>query len=203
MTTNIQCECGKLQLEISELTNSTPGRAVCYCDDCQSFLHHIGRPDLLDANGGTEVIPTYPSSVKIAAGKEQLRCTRLSPKGLYRFSTACCQTPVANLALGMPWAGISSRMFNHSDSGYLDRTLGPVKSRIMAKFAYGAVPKDASLKLKARDLAFVLPFMIRGLFLGKKNPSPFFEADGKTPIVSPEIISRETRDRLRSNLGAN
>lgn len=202
MKTNIQCDCGQFQIEISEFTDSTPGRAVCYCDDCQSFLHHLGRSELLDANGGSEVIPVYPSSIRILSGQEHLRCTRLSPKGLYRFSTTCCQTPVANLASGMPWAGISARMFHHSDSGILDRLLGPVKSRIMAKFAYGSIPKYASPMLQPRDFVFVLPFVIRGLILGKRTPSPFFKADGKTPVVTPEIIALDARNELRKKLGA-
>lgn len=201
MKTNIQCDCGQFQIEISEFTDSTPGRAVCYCDDCQSFLHHLGRSELLDANGGSEVIPVYPRALKILAGREKLRCTRLSPKGLYRFSTACCKTPVANLAAGMPWAGISSRMFHQAGPGFLDHTLGPVKSRIMARFAYGTLPKNASMKLQPRDLAFVLPFMLKGILLGKKRPSPFFDTDGNTPVVTPEIITLEARTELRKKLG--
>jgi hypothetical protein len=57
----IQCECGAFSATLNAFPKATPGRLVCYCDDCQSYLHHLGRADLLDANGGTEVIPAYPA----------------------------------------------------------------------------------------------------------------------------------------------
>ena len=200
MATIVRCECGKFQAEVTDVRASTGGRAVCYCDDCQSFLHHIGRAELLDKNGGTEVIPTFPSSIKITAGREQLRCTRLSPRGLYRFSTACCKTPVANLTLGAPWAGLSPHLYNFGEAGFVERNFGPIKSRIMAKFAYGDIPKEASPKMGLRDIAFVAPFLLKGFLLGKKSPSPFFEADGKTPIVTPEVISLEARTEIRKKI---
>ncbi len=202
MTAKVRCECGKFQAEVIDVKASTAGRAVCYCDDCQSFLHHIGRAELLDQNGGTEVIPTFPSAIKFMAGREQLRCTRLSPKGLYRFSTVCCKTPVANLMLGAPWAGLSPHLYNFGEVGFVERNFGQVKSRIMAKFAHGEPPKDASQKMGLRDIVFVAPFLLKGLILGKKSPSPFFEADGQTPIVTPEVISLEVRKDIRKKISA-
>lgn len=201
MTTKIQCECGKFQAEVSDLQRSSPGRAVCYCDDCQSFYHHIGRAELLDKNGGSEVVPVFPNAIKIMSGIENLRCTRLSPKGLFRFSTTCCKTPIANLAAGMPWVGLISRVFTTRDEHFLDQNLGPIKSRIMAKFAYGNLPPGASQKLGLKDAAFILPFIAKGIILRKRLPSPFLKADGVTPVVAPEIISLETRRKLRAQLG--
>ncbi len=200
MTTNVRCECGKFQAEVSNLESATPGRAICYCDDCQSFLHHLGRAELLDANGGSEIVPLYPSSIKFKAGREHLRCTQLSPKGLYRFSTKCCNTPVANFAANLPWVGMLACMFKTEDAGILDRSLGPVKSKIMAKFAYGSLPPDASMKLGLRDAVFVVPYLLKGFVFGKRMPSPFLEADGKTPIVTPEVISLEARKEIRKKI---
>lgn len=200
MNATIQCKCGKFQAEISNFESSTPGRAVCYCDDCQSFLHHLGQAEFLDANGGSEIVPVYPRAIKVTMGREQLRCTQLSPKGLYRFSTACCKTPVVNFAANMPWVGMWSRVFTMKDTSFLEHTLGPVKSRIMAKFAYGKLPPDASMKLGLKDAAFIVPFILKGFVLGKRLPSPFLEADGKTPIVTPEVISLEARKEIRKKI---
>ena len=71
----IQCQCGKFRARLKAFPNGTPGRLVCYCDDCQSYLRHLKRTDLLDAHAGTEVIPAYPADVEILQGKEQLKCT--------------------------------------------------------------------------------------------------------------------------------
>ncbi|MEN0060360.1 MAG: DUF6151 family protein, partial [Bdellovibrio sp.] len=91
----IQCECGQFKAKIEPFPANTPGRCICYCDDCQTYLHHIGRADLLTAAGGTEIIPVYPQQIHILTGQELLRCTRLSPKGLFRWWVACCHTPIA------------------------------------------------------------------------------------------------------------
>jgi hypothetical protein len=160
----------------------------------------LGRSDLLDDNGGTEIIPVFPSAVKIMIGKEKIQCTRLSPQGLFRFSTTWCKTPVAFRSPGLPLVGIPARMFSVTDSEILDRTLEPVKSRMMAQFAYGNVPKQASKKLQTRDVSFLLPFLAKGKLLGKSKPSPFFESDGRTSIAPPDVISLETREKLRSML---
>src|SRR6476646_2142775 len=105
----IQCECGRFRAELTSFPRNTPGRLACYCDDCQTYAHFLGRADLLDAAGGTEVVPAYPAEVKFVAGKELLACTRLSPRGMFRWSTTCCNTPIANTMPGFPWAGIFYR----------------------------------------------------------------------------------------------
>lgn len=65
---NIQCECGKFRAELEKFPKNTPGRAICYCDDCQTYLHYLGRSDLLDSAGGTQIIPVYPSEMKVLQG---------------------------------------------------------------------------------------------------------------------------------------
>lgn len=131
----IQCDCGKFSAELTAFPQNTPGRLICYCDDCQKFLRYLKREDLLDKNGGTEIIPAYPADIKITAGKELAKCVRLYSKGMYRFFASCCQTPIANTDPLRPWAGIIHRMYTNKDSTLLDRELGPVKSSIMGKYA--------------------------------------------------------------------
>jgi hypothetical protein len=189
----IQCECGKFRAKLKDFPNSTPGRLVCYCDDCQRYLHHLKRTDLLDANGGTEVIPAYPADVEVLLGLERLKCTRLSATGMFRFSTSCCNTPVANTRPGEPWAGFLRCVYTSRDVHKLDQTLGPVRSRIMGRFAKGTPPLGTPAKFNLSAILTVMPFMLKGKLLRKFRPSPFFAEDGVTAIAVPHVLSEAER----------
>jgi hypothetical protein len=185
----IQCECGKFAAKLKAFPDSTPGRLVCYCDDCQKYLHHLKRNDLLDANGGTEVIPAYPADVEFLRGNKHLKCTRLSPNGTFRFSTTCCNTPIANTRPGAPWAGFLRCVYTARGNGQkLDELLGPVRSRIMGRYAQGTPPAGTPKTFNLRALFTVMPFMLKGKLLGKSRPSPFFADDGSTPIVAAHVL---------------
>ena len=193
----IQCECEAFSATLNAFPKATPGRLVCYCDDCQSYLHHLGRADLLDANGGTEVIPAYPADVAFLSGHEQLKCLRLSPNGTSRFYAACCETPIANTAANRAWAGFFSDVYAASDVS----RLGAVRSRIMGRFAKGTPPAGTPQKFDFNALKSVLPFMLKGRLQGKSKPSPFFAADGVTPIVTPVVLSKQERQAARAKAG--
>lgn len=197
MATEIQCQCGLFRARLKAFPGGTPGRLVCYCDDCQTYLRHLGRRDLLDTNGGTEVIPAYPADVEILSGREQLACVRLSPGGTYRFFTRCCNTPVANTRPGMPWAGFLRGVYTANPSLALDATLGPVRSRIMGRFATGTPPAGTADKFNLKAMASVMPFIAKGKLTGKSAPSPFFEEDGQTPIVTPQVLTKAERQAAR------
>jgi hypothetical protein len=186
----IQCECGKFRAELTQFPKNTPGRLICYCDDCQSYLHYLKRDDLLDVNGGTEIIPAYPADIKIIAGQENVRCLRLSPKGMFRYSTTCCNTPIANTELKRPWAGIHRRMYTTTEPN-LDKILGPVKSSILGKFAKGTPPPGTPQKMNLRGIVTVLPFILKGVIFSKAEPSPFFK-NGES-ISKPKVLTKEER----------
>ncbi len=192
----IQCQCGQFKAEIHHFPHETPGRLGCYCDDCQSYLIYLNRTDLLDKAGCTEVVPVYPVNLKIKEGASHLKCTRLSTHGIYRWSTTCCNSPIANTKRGIPWVGIFSHSFCHKDPNYLDKTLGPVKSRIMGRFAKGNVAPHTAEKINLRSILTVLPFILKGRLFKKNKNSPFFEADGRTPIVKPYILTPREREEL-------
>ncbi len=190
----IQCECGKFRAELTQFPKDTPGRLRCYCDDCQAYMNFLNRGDLLDANGGTEVIPVYPSDVKILQGKEHLRCVRLSPNGTYRFSAKCCNTPIANTHHQRPWFGILRRMYTTKDPNYLDQTLGEVRASIMGKYAKGTPPAGTPQTFDFKGFLTVMPFILQGRVLGRKKPSPFF--DGETPVVTPYVLTKDERAKF-------
>ena len=50
--------------------NASPeavNRMVCYCDDCQAFVHYLGHADLLDAHGGTDIVQMAPAACRSPA----------------------------------------------------------------------------------------------------------------------------------------
>jgi hypothetical protein len=197
----IQCECGKFQAKLTHFPKNSPGRLACYCDDCQVYAHHLGRADLLDSAGGTEVVPVYPSEFQFAAGLENLQCLRLSDKGVYRWYTACCNTPIANTQPGFPWVGVFHRVYNVQDAKYLEKTVGQIRARIHGRFARGTPPAGTPKKMNLQSYISVMPFLLKGFFQKKAQKSPFFQADGLTPIKDPKVLTAEERNQVRQRLG--
>jgi hypothetical protein len=195
----VQCECGKFRAELNRFPKNTPGRLKCYCDDCQTYLHYLKRADLLDENGGTEIIPFYPADIKITAGQNLIKCVRLHPGGMFRFATACCNTPTANTDPKRPWAGIHRRMFTNKDTDILEKALGKVKSSIMGKYAKGTPPPGTPQTYDFNGMRIVMPYILRGVFLGKSKPSPFF--NDREPIVAPKVLTRDERQAGRAAAG--
>lgn len=95
-TLKLKCDCGKFRIQTEDVSESIGRRMVCYCDDCQAFVKILNRPDVVDPFGGTEVVPIRPCKIKIVGGFEQLNCLRLRVKGMYRWHTKCCQTPIGS-----------------------------------------------------------------------------------------------------------
>ncbi|WP_169542881.1 DUF6151 family protein [Sneathiella aquimaris] len=183
----IQCQCGKVQAQLTGFPRHTPGRLVCYCNDCQNFLEKINRTDLLDEYGGTEVIPVYPSEIEILKGKEFLRCNRLTPEGLNRWTADCCNSPIANTKSNFPWAGLMHSVFTVEDPNFL-QNFGPIRARIMGQYAKNNPAFKISDKISLLDMLKVFPFILKGKILKKHKHSPFFEDDGTTPVSPPKLL---------------
>ena len=95
MSHPIQCRCGTLKGYVDRLRGAN--YCVCYCRDCQAFAHFLGRAgEILDARGGTAVVQTPAANVTFTSGREALACMRLTPNGLLRWYSTCCNTPVGN-----------------------------------------------------------------------------------------------------------
>jgi hypothetical protein len=93
------------------------------------------------------------------------------------------------------------RVFTVQDEGYLERTLGAIKSRIMGRYARGTPPSGTAEKIDFKGFMTVLPFIIKGLLTRKAKRSPFFAEDGRTPIVSAIVLSLQERNAIRQRLG--
>lgn len=184
----IQCDCGKFKAELENFSSS-PGRLVCYCEDCQRYLDKIDRKDVLDPYGGTQVIPVYPNDFKIIEGEDFLQCNLLSPKGLNRWTAKCCNTPVANTMAKFPWVGIPHTAFTKAEAGSLEK-IGKIKSRIKGKYKTSKAPFEISDNLKLGDMLVVLPFIAKGFLFKKFSKSPFFKEDGVTPVKEANLLSK-------------
>jgi hypothetical protein len=160
---------------------------MCYCSDCQRYLTKIDREDLLDANGGTEVIPVYPNEIRILQGEEHLVCNRLSPQGLFRWSTKCCNSPIGNTQPRFPWFGVFHSALRAADPDCLNR-LGPVRMRVHGRDAKGEPPFPISPTLGFKAMLAVMPFVAKGFIGGKHRHSPFFQSDGLTPIAATRLL---------------
>jgi hypothetical protein len=141
----------------------------------------------LDEFGGSDIVQLTPAQVTIDQGMDQLRCLRLTPKGLYRWYADCCKTPIANtVSPGFPFVGLMHNAL--IINGPLDGCLGPVNFYVQGKSA--KAPR-ANQKVHAGfPVSWFLasaPWMIWGKIRGKHKPSPFFDADGKPPI-KPEVL---------------
>jgi hypothetical protein len=85
----IRCSCGALRGFARGVSRNNGRRLACYCDDCQSFAHFLGRADdVLDAHGGTDVFSMTLAHLEITEGADQLACVRLTAGGMFRWYTA-------------------------------------------------------------------------------------------------------------------
>jgi hypothetical protein len=169
------------------------------CDDCQAFALFLERPDVLDAHGGTEIFQTTPSRLRIESGGEQLRCMRLSEKGMLRWYAGCCNTPIANTAdvPKLPFVGVIHAIMDDAEAGRSrDAALGPALP-IMAKFALGPPPASARSGVPASLLLRSAALLLRAFLRREYTPSPLFDVPAKRPRVEPHVLTPQERERLR------
>ena len=184
----------------SDVSPATGSHIVCYCDDCQAYARFLGRDDTVDERGGTEIFQTTPSRVTITEKASELRCVRLSDKGMLRFYTGCCRTPIGNLLPSprVPFVGIVASFIGESVGGEpRDALLGPVTSRVQGRFAVGGLPPGAHPSAPVSVIARAITRLFRGFVAGAHRPSPFFDARTGRPVAEPEVLSVEQRRSLR------
>ena len=173
---------------------------VCYCDDCQSFAHFLGRADrLLDAHGGTEIFQTSPARVELTSGAQCLACVYLREgSGLLRWYSACCQTAIGNTLANHkdPFVGLILRGVVQADGVSVDDLLGPVRYRGNARFARGdRATLDAHARLPLSYWVRVSVKVLRWRLRGDGARSPFFSASGG-PVVEPRVLSPDELHRV-------
>lgn len=196
-TLPLRCLCGRVRGEAHDVSPRTGTRIVCHCDDCQKFACWLGTERILDAHGGTDIFQMPPAHVRILAGAEELRCIRLSDKGMYRFYAACCRTPIGNL-MGprVPFVGLIYTFMDHAGDGRSrDAVLGPA-AYIQGRFAVGGRPPHVHRAASPALMARVLMRLLGWSFSRKHQPSPFFEAGSGRARAEPQVLSPAERERL-------
>lgn len=196
----MSCRCGAVRGLVANASPKTVNRVVCYCDDCQAFAHFLGRPDLLDPQGGSDIVQMAPARLTFVQGQNNILGLRLTPKGLHRWYARCCNTPLGNMVSpAVPFVGIVSAAFDVSGQSP-DQIFGKPIAAIKGEYALGDPPpgsKGIGLALMVRTIAKVLGWRLKGLAW----PHPFFDrATGKAlyPVVS---LTAEEREALRPFCG--
>ena len=190
----IQCRCGTLKGHVIR-----PGmgvRATCYCRDCQAFARFLGRPDeILDVHGGTPVVATLPSQVRFTEGTQALACMSLSPRGLLRWYASCCRTPVGNTSrdFRLPYVGLVEDCLK-GGTPTVDESFGPVRARINAQSATGAVRAEpvANFFVTLGLMKSVIVARLRG----RHRQTPFFDPGAGRPVREPQVLGKAERQRL-------
>lgn len=190
MTAEFACSCAATAWHVTAPLRGS--RLICYCADCQSFARHLGA-DVLTEAGGTELLQLAPSQVSFTRGAENLRMLRLSPKGLSRWYTGCCKTPVAN-TLKSPKLAFAS-LFCAAHRG-APKALGPVRAQVNTVWASGPGKprKDSGLGRMVMGFA---QRMLAERISGRWQQTPFFAPPDWAPVAEPQVLSRQERLRAR------
>ena len=131
----LRCRCGEVRGSVTNPSPRAVNRVICYCDDCQAFAHHLGRADLLDAHGGTDIVQVAPASLTFSHGQRRIAGLRLTPDGMRE--------------------GAQRR----------DDVFGRPIGAIMGKYAVGDAPPGSTgidLRLLIRAFLMVLGWRLRG-----------------------------------------
>lgn len=192
----LRCACGKLRGVAFGVSPRSGCRVVCYCDDCQAFARFLGRPDITDPWGGTDIFQMAPAKVRITSGADSLGCIRLSNKGMHRWYCAQCMTPVGNtVSARLPFVGIVHNFMNHAAPGHSrDEVLGQPIGYVQTKFALGAPPPRGGFLL--RVIARSAWLLGKWWLIGAGTPSPFYDERTRAPRVQPRILDPRERSAL-------
>jgi hypothetical protein len=180
----MRCRCGALTAAVTNVTPATVNRVVCYCDDCQAFARWLGRDDVLDPHGGTDIVQIAPVHVRFERGAEHLRCMRLTTKGLLRWYADCCRTPIGNtVSARLPLIGVPRLCFDAPDA---EARLGPAVG-IHGRFAIDAPAGRIHPKVPLAVVLRLVRLVLRWRLTGQGSPSPFFDPATGTPRVEPVL----------------
>src|SRR5215468_8597119 len=194
----IRCRCGEVRGIVSNPSPRSVNRITCYCDDCQAFMHQLGRADLLNAKGGSDIVQVAPSALAFTQGRDRIAGLRLKPGGLYRWYATCCNTPLGNtLTPAVPFVGLMAQSFDTPD---LDDVVGAPTGALQGKFAIGEPPKGST----GLNLGIVLGAVMRVLgwkLAGRAWPNPFFRREAREPVYPVTVVPAERREALRAYCG--
>jgi hypothetical protein len=190
---SLRCKCGLVQgqVELRGISN----RIICYCSSCQAFAKFLGAPhEVLDRNGGSEIIQLAASRVSLSNGTQHIAAVRLTEQGMLRWYASCCNTPLGNTMPSHTFCFVGL-LRNCLDSQALEPSFGTLRARLNSAEAIGE-PKPGEhglIATIARIAAIALPKRLSG---GYKR-TPFFNAQG-APIVVPRVLLASELAQLKA-----
>jgi hypothetical protein len=199
MSYPLQCRCGSLKGVLADTAKAN--RVICYCKDCQAFAHFLGgAKQILDEQGGSDIVQVLPKTVTFTQGAANLACMRLTGKGMLRWYAGCCQTPIGN-TLATPkisFIGLLHTCLEGAGGRSLDDAFGPVAVCVYARSARGEPkPKERG---KAKMGAWFFGNVLRARLNGDYKITPFFDIASGAPVASPQVLSVDDRARLMQKL---
>lgn len=196
------CRCGSVRGVMRDASPRAVNRLVCYCADCQAFLHHLGRADLLDAQGGSDLVQAAPARVTYERGAADIAGVRLTPKGVFRWYAACCKTPLGNhVGPAVPFLGVMHEALRGApDARRLDEAFGPPRGRVYGQFAIGE-PPPGSTRPTARFLVGTVVHMLGWKLRGESWPHPFLDRATGAPRYPIATLAPAEREALRARCG--
>ena len=177
----LACRCGSVTGTLHDVRPRDGTHVVCHCNACARAMALSGLGE--EAAAGVDLWQTTPDRIEIVTGMDQLVPMRLSPRGLFRWTARCCDTPMFNTFAGprLPFAGVLTR--NLSDPA----PLGPV-------IAHGFVTGADGKQRHRHGHRVVWRFVRRSLaarMTGRWRQTPFFDADGQ-PVNAPFCFRART-----------
>jgi hypothetical protein len=195
----LECKCGSVRGLARDVSPSTINRVICLCADCQAFAHHLGRPDLLDARGGSDIVQLAPDAVSFHTGTDKIAAVRLGPKGPFRWYATCCKTPLGNTVKpSVPFVGILHEAFRDArDPSRRDAVFGPVRASMYEHHAIGGGTKRTNAPFLLRTARLILGWKLRG----RAWPHPYFDRSTGDPRFQVRVLSRDERASARKAAG--
>jgi len=196
------CRCGSIHGWARGIAPNLVNRAVCYCDDCQAFLHYLGRADLLDAHAGTDIVQLPPNAIVYDRGAERIAGVRLTAKGMHRWYASCCKTPLGNtLTPVVAFIGMPLEVFRGApDAERREAVFGKPRGFAGGKFAVGGTPEGLQ-KFPAVMFAGVILRVVSWKLRGRAWPHPYFEKASGGPSHPVTVLTARERDALRPKCG--
>ena len=177
----VRCSCGALTGTLHD--PPWVNRVICYCNSCQAFPERLGRgEDVLDAQGGSDIVQTSPRHLTFTQGRDYLACLRLTPKGPLRWYASCCNTPIGNTPANFRLSFVGLVHTCLGDREALDAAFGPPRMQVFTRFARGEPKPKQRVSMPA--VAGFIWHMAAARATGGYKVNPFFRQSGE-PVATP------------------
>jgi hypothetical protein len=193
----LRCRCGTLRGHVGL---PAFGRAVCYCKDCRAYACFLRRErEVLDDAGGTQIVAMLPQRVRFEPeGLDALACMSLSERGILRWYSSCCNTPIGNTARNarVPYVSLVHDCLTSDPSRSLEASFWPLRMRVNTESATRPVAATPLVTL-AVMLGSMKP-MLEAWWDAGSRANPFFHAQTGEPIRRPRVLAADERSRLKA-----